>query len=488
MRGTACCERLTPREEMARDRLEESVGGQSDDRTESTATRSTEPTGERSGAAVAHAALVIVLDGEHVMDGGMLVPLAGVDTLTIGRGDKRALEVVATRPKALKLTLPDRKVSSTHLSVRLVQRRVLVRDAGSTNGTFLEERKLENGEEVELPPFAALRLGQTLLAFVPDANPTASPRSWPFPTSSGTFARELARLERVARTTLPLILLGETGSGKEVVARAVHERSGRPGACLAVNCAALPQQIVEAQLFGHVKGAFSGAIRDEPGFFRAADRGTLLLDEIGDLPGPSQAALLRTLQEGEVTPVGAFKPVKVDVRVIAATHQPLESMVEEGRFRADLFARLSGFVFHLPPLRERRADLGFLVAALLGRSALTVRVRAECVAALYRYGWPLNVRELDKVLTAAVHLSEDGLIRLEHLPQTLVAGGGLILEGGHRGAPPPLLKDEDAALKEELVRRLDATGRNVSQVAREMGKARQQVQRWMRRFGLKEPG
>ncbi|NUO49062.1 MAG: sigma 54-interacting transcriptional regulator [Polyangiaceae bacterium] len=451
-------------------------------RTESTVTSETEPTGDRLSSAVGRRALVVVIDGEHVDEGGFVVPLDGVSSITIGRGDHRQMDVLSASPRTLRLSLPDRKVSSTHATITVEGSRIVLRDEGSTNGTFIGDRRVEV-EELVLP-HAPLRVGHTLLTLLPDAAPTRS--KWPFVTTSGPFARELGKLERVASTTLPLILLGETGAGKEVVARAVHERSGRPGACLAVNCAALPQQIVEAQLFGHVKGAFSGAVRDEPGFFRAADRGTLLLDEIGDLPAPSQAALLRTLQEGEVTPVGAFKPVKVDVRVIAATHQPLEAMIAEGRFRADLYARLSGFVFRLPPLRERLADLGFLAASLLAREKLSAKLRPEVVEALYRYSWPLNVRELGKVLTAAVHLSEDGIIRLEHLPEVMSRA---ISDSGRETSASgeiPALREEDIALRDDLVRRLEAAQYNVSQVARDMGKARQQIQRWMRRFGLRE--
>jgi transcriptional regulator with GAF, ATPase, and Fis domain len=454
----------------------------SENRTESTVTSETEPTGDRLSSPVGRRALVVVIDGEHVADGGFIVPLDGVSRVTIGRGDQRQIDVLSASPRVLRLSLPDRKVSSTHATITIEGARAILRDEGSTNGTYVGDRRLE-GDETVLP-HAPIRAGHTLLTMVPDAASTRS--KWPFVTTSGAFSRDLGKLERVASTTLPLILLGETGAGKEVVARAVHERSGRPGACLAVNCAALPQQIVEAQLFGHVKGAFSGAVRDEPGFFRAADRGTLLLDEIGDLPAPSQAALLRTLQEGEVTPVGAFKPVKVDVRVIAATHQPLETMISEGRFRADLYARLSGFVFRLPSLRERLADLGFLAASLLEREKLSAKLRPEVVEALYRYSWPLNVRELGKVLTAAVHLSEDGIIRLEHLPEVISKA---IADGGRETSASgeiPALREEDIALRDELVRRLEAAQYNVSQVARDMGKARQQIQRWMRRFGLRE--
>ncbi len=450
------------------------------DRTDSTS--SSEDRIGDADAGVDHLALVLVADGEHVADAGKLIPLEGVASVGIGRGDARGVEVATVKPLRLSLTLPDRKVSSSHATITVSGRRVRVRDEGSTNGTFVDDVRVTG--EVDLPPHVALRVGHTLLVLLDDANPMLGGRAWPFPTTSGAFARDLKRLERVAPSALPVILLGETGSGKEVVARAVHERSGRSGGFLAVNCAALPQHLVEAQLFGHVKGAFSGAVRDEPGFFRSADRGTLLLDEVGDLPAASQAALLRTLQEGEVTPVGAVKPTRVDVRVIAATHQDLEGMVRDGRFRADLFARLSGFVFRVPPLRERRADLGFLAAGLLEKEGLSARIRPDALVALYRYGWPLNVRELGKVLTAGVHLSEDGVVRLEQLPPHITTGRAPT--GSALPPSAPLLDTEDAALRDDLLRRLEATGYNVSQVARDMGKARQQVQRWMRRFGLRE--
>src|SRR5262249_4252107 len=161
---------------------------------------------------------------------------------------------------------------------------------------------------------------------------------------------------------LSILLLGETGTGKEVLARSLHALSQRPGPFIAVNCGAIPENLVEGQLFGHVRGAFSGALKDEPGLVRAAQGGTLLLDEIGDLPASSQAALLRVLQESEVRPVGSTQTVKVDVRIIAATHRPLESLIKGNAFRHDLYARLAGFRFELAPLRKRKVDLGLLIA------------------------------------------------------------------------------------------------------------------------------
>src|SRR5439155_8887584 len=174
------------------------------------------------------------------------------------------------------------------------------------------------------------------------------------------LAREFERLQLVADSSVPVLLRGESGTGKEVLAAAIHKLSGRPGAFQAVNCGAIPPNLVESELFGHRRGAFSGAVTDHPGMVRGADRGTLLLDEVGDLTLAAQAALLRVLERHEVLPVGGNKAVRVDLRVVAATNRNLDELVAEGRFRADLLARLSGYVCVLPELRDRQEDFSLL--------------------------------------------------------------------------------------------------------------------------------
>ncbi len=211
---------------------------------------------------------------------------------------------------------------------------------------------------------------------------------------------------------------------------------------------------------------------DAPGLLRSADGGTLFLDEIGDLPAPSQAALLRTLQECEVVPVGAVRPVRVDLRVVSATHRVLDDLVAHGDFRSDLYARLAGFTFRLPPLRDRRQDLGVLVAALVGKRARALRPDAG--RALLRYDWPLNVRELRQALEAAIAMAEGEAIGVAHLPDDIAGSAS----ASPLGADP---------VQEKLVASLTQHRGNVSQVARELGTARMQVQRWMRRFGI-DPG
>jgi len=290
------------------------------------------------------------------------------------------------------------------------------------------------------------------------------------------------KLETIARATLPILVTGETGTGKEVTARAIHALSGRRGEYVAINCAALPESLVEAELFGHRKGAFSGALEDRPGLVRAAHGGTLFLDEIGELRAPAQAALLRVLEEQEVRPIGARAPVKVDVRFVSATNRPLEKMVEAGTFRADLFHRLVGHRVELWPLRSRREDLGLFLAPLLERHAGEAASRASlhprAARALFEHDFPGNARELEKTLGAAIALAGGGEMTIDHLPgwargETLVPQASTEAERG-----------EDVALRDELVRLFREHKGNVSAVARVMGKARMQVQRWMKRFGI----
>jgi transcriptional regulator with PAS, ATPase and Fis domain len=273
---------------------------------------------------------------------------------------------------------------------------------------------------------------------------------------------------------VPIELLGESGTGKEVVARALHALSGRAGRLVAVNCGAIAGNLVESELFGSRRGAFSGA-EDRVGHVRTADRGTLLLDEIGDLPLPAQAALLRVLQEGEVVPVGDSVPIAVDVRVIAATHRDLDAKVAAGEFRADLLARLGGLRATLPPLRDRREDLG-LILAEAGPRALT----REAGRALLAHDWPLNIRELRQAIDAAIALAGDAAIGLEHLPEPVRRAH---LQPGDEAAVDAL-SAEDRAVRDRLVELLREHRGNVAAVARSLGKARPQVHRWLRRFHL----
>jgi transcriptional regulator with PAS, ATPase and Fis domain len=454
------------------------------DETERTSTK------DRARAPRVEAFLFLVIEGARLDGGGLRVSLSGIDELTIGRGEPRSLK--RTKTTHAMLAVPDARMSTTHAQVIRRDGWYFIHDADSTNGTQrngapVDEAKLSDGDLLEL--------GQTLFQYreivdeearAPsgDLDPsTAPPQPMGLTTLDPKLAKRFARLARVAASPLSTMLLGETGTGKEVLARAIHQLSKRPGPFVAVNCGAIPQNLVESHLFGHVKGSFSGATRDEPGLVRAAHGGTLLLDEIGDLPSGSQAALLRVLQEGEVLPVGSAQPVKVDVRIVSATHQPLDALVEKGVFRRDLYARLAGYTFAVPPLRDRMVDLGLLVAAVMktvhspAKSGL--RLHREAVRAMARYAWPMNVRELEQCLRASGVLAEDGIVTPRELPAAIADA---LTEGAieaEEGATP----DDDDLRRELLMRLADARG-NVSEVARAMGKARQQIQRWLRRLDI----
>jgi transcriptional regulator with GAF, ATPase, and Fis domain len=379
-------------------------------------------------------------------------------------------------------------MSEQHAQLMRVQGRWMLEDRGSkngcaVNGKTVERAALEDGDVIEL--------GSTFLLFRDRAIPVtgdddlaADELRPPLPgvgTFSAALAEQIAAAATAATSLVPILIRGDTGTGKEVLARAIHARSGRKGPFVGVNCGALPATLVEAELYGHRRGAFSGAVEDRPGHVRAADRGTLLLDEIGDLPPPAQATLLRVLQEREVVPIGESLPVRVDVRVVAATHVDLPTRVADGRFRRDLLARLSGLVVELPPLAERREDLAMLIAALLEAGDLgNLALTPAAARALFIHDWPDNVRELGMALATAGALAGRGPIDLAHLPRPLRAPA----PGSAEAPEAEPLSDDERAQREQLEALLAEHGGNISAVARAAGKARWQIHRWMRRFGI----
>jgi two-component system response regulator HydG len=247
---------------------------------------------------------------------------------------------------------------------------------------------------------------------------------------SPAMRRTVKRALVVALTSAPIVLLGETGSGKEVLARAIHfasPRHARP--FVPVNCAAIPNELLESELFGHARGAFSGAIADKPGLFEAAAGGTLLLDEIGDLPPLLQVKLLRVLQDGQVRRVGSNLSIATDVRVIAATHRDLASLVESGAFRADLYYRLNVFSLRIPALRDRREDIVPLARQLLERERPPRQLAPAAEELLWRYHWPGNVRELSNVVRYAAAMADGPFVHAHHLPEGIARA--------HTAATPP---------------------------------------------------
>ena len=305
-----------------------------------------------------------------------------------------------------------------------------------------------------------------------------------------TSMREVhKRIGLAAASEAPVLILGETGTGKEMVARALHRHSARAARpFLAVNCAAIPKELLESELFGHVRGAFTGAAADRPGCFRAADGGVLLLDEIGDMASAVQAKILRVLQEGEVTPLGSNRTVKVDVRLLAATHRDLDAAVGDGGFREDLMYRLNVLPIRIPPLRERLADIIPLAEHFLRLAAKAEKPKglsAEAAQRLLRHTWPGNVRELKNLMDrcqALVHHAVIGASDLEALWDMNGAQTSSAL-------PPDWLEAELPAATARLERiliqhALAQSGGNRADAARRLGIHRQLLYRKLKQFGL----
>jgi len=438
---------------------------------------------EIGGAPRRSPCLFLVLEGLRPLAAPARFSLDDVDEVLLGRGDERA---VKRGKRRLEVRVPDPWMSSRHARLEPRSSRWVLEDT-SKNGTVVNGERvsgttvLGDGDLIETQrTFFLFRDAVEGLEGAADVDArSAAPPLPALATVLPPLQRAFAEVDLLARSPVSIILFGESGTGKEVVARAVHVLSKRSGPFVAVNCGALVPSLVESELFGVKKGAFSGAGEDRPGLVRSAHKGTLFLDEVGDLPPPAQAALLRVLQEREVLPVGGTKPVAVDVRFVCASHRNLAALVETGGFRADLHARLLGRRVELPPLRDRTEDLGILVGAILARIHREGDVPAlhpAAARALLLHDWPANVRELEQALTAACVLAGRGPIELKHLPPELAAP-----------RPRPAAEAESEAqqaLRAELARLLAEHKGNISAIARAMGKRRQQIQRWMRRLGM----
>lgn len=300
---------------------------------------------------------------------------------------------------------------------------------------------------------------------VPPAVFAPSRRPAPIERIVGTspqLGEVLRQVETVAATEATVLILGETGTGKELIAQALHTMSPRRNApLLKVNCAAISAGLVESELFGHEKGAFTGAIAQHTGRFEAADGGTLFLDEVGELPLDTQVKLLRVLQEGEFERVGSNQPINVDVRIIAATNRCLEDQVRSGRFRADLLYRLNVFPLHVPPLRERVDDIPRLTEHFLTVLSRTLGKRLDCVsrrsmAQLKRYAWPGNVRELQNVIERAAILARGPVVEIDD-PD--IEGSANLDDLATNHGPLPTL---EAAARSHIIKALERTGWTIS--------------------------
>jgi sigma-54 dependent transcriptional regulator, acetoin dehydrogenase operon transcriptional activator AcoR len=462
----------------------------------STLSRHAKPS--RASGVSSYLFLVFQCDAPHAPS--LRLRLDEVESVEIGRSREPSAAQVDRSGGRVAVRIPDSWMSSSHALLHRVLGSWVLEDTKSKNGTLLngqvtERAELADGDLIELGhSFICFRSGLAGPANGP-AVVTADRLQEPavgLVTLMPSLAEEFEKLEAIAPSSVCVVIRGESGTGKEVIAAAVHKLSRRSGPFVPVNCGALSRGLVESELFGYRKGAFSGAEEDRVGIVRAADRGTLFLDEIGDLPLSAQTVLLRVLQEGEVLPVGANRAMKVDIRLVAATHRDLDAMVERNEFRADLLARISGFTLSLPPLRQRREDLGLLISRLLKREASEragrVEFTADAARAVLAYPWPLNIRELGKCLLPAVILARNGPVELSHFPES-IRGSGAKKAWRRLGETPGdreqrRLSESDRRRREEIRALLQQHSGNVTAVAQALGKARSQVQRWIRRYRL----
>ncbi len=358
---------------------------------------------------------------------------------TLGRSEENDIRV------------DDSSVSRKHAVIYLGPP-LRIEDLGSANGTRvrrekgvggtvrLVETRIEPGHSVEFAVGDAINVGSTILVVrrSNDDEPESARAalSSPYVVRDEAMKRLYALAERVAEGPISVLLLGETGVGKEVLAETIHRKSSRRhGPFLRLNCAALSESLLESELFGHEKGSFTNAVRSKPGLFETAEKGTVFLDEVGELPLGIQVKLLRVLEDRKVMRVGGLSPRPIDVRFISATNRDLAAEVARGTFRQDLYFRLNGIALSIPPLRERRSEIEALARAFVTRAAASIGrtppvITREALAALLAYDWPGNVRELRNAIERAVVLAE-GMIKPEDL--VLDGGGASSMIAGSRG-------------------------------------------------------
>jgi DNA-binding NtrC family response regulator len=416
-------------------------------------------------------------------DGAELVPALALAFNDQGRG---ATEHLRIPPGGLLLGLgaevfarpfADERMSVRHAEIRVEEGRAYVRDLASEGGTringdaLLGKRALNAGD--------VLRLGDTLLVYAPAAAVTLDEPASELVGESAALVAVRRSIEAVALHKHSVVVTGETGTGKEVVARVLHQRSKRTGPFLAVNCGAFAEGLLPSDLFGHVRGAFTGAVAEQQGLFRAACGGTLLLDEVAEISIGLQANLLRVLEMREVRPVGSTKDFAVDVRVIATSNRELMSLVQERTFRSDLYSRLAQWTIRLPPLRERRDDIPALTRNLLARCDAKGRaLTPDLSEALLLHDWPLNVRGLFNVLAIASICAPSG----EALSLGAEVRSALWTSRTLATAPPE--KGALAIDKDDLERLLERFHGGVTAAARHLGITRPKLYRLLHVRGV----
>jgi transcriptional regulator with PAS, ATPase and Fis domain len=398
---------------------------------------------------------------------------------------QKTLVSIGTLPEN-DLVLADQTVSRKHAVVEEKTDGYVIRDLNSTNGTFLDGIRVR---EAYLTPGSVIRLGQTEISFSPleeriEILKSNANRFGELIGSSSPLQEVYGILERIAPTDVSVLLEGETGTGKELAARAIHSHSRRTGGPFVVfDCGAVAPNLIESELFGHEKGAFTDAVKSRQGAFELADGGTIFLDEIGELSPDLQPKLLRALDQRVTKRVGADKPVPVNVRVISATNKDLEKEVKAGRFREDLFYRLSVVRVYMPPLRKRKEDIETITEYLLAGISSDIGKKVnglspEAYAALMKYSWPGNVRELKNVLERAAALSDSGKIEAKDL----------FLSHGKKTAPLDGLsgKTLEDIEKAAIHATLKSVSGNKTEAAKMLGIAYSTLYEKMKKYGMRE--
>jgi len=416
-----------------------------------------------------HAAQLRIVDGP---DRGLEIDLPPIGVVI---GSERTCDVVLT----------DAWVSRRHCSVSPTTQGFQITDLGSKNGTVIDGVAVT---KVVAPPGVAIRIGKTLIQLMPadepiDIPPSASDHFGGLYGASTVMRQVFAMLERAAKSNAPVLFLGESGTGKELMARGVHDASPRrDGPFVVFDCGASTDTLIESDLFGHIKGAFTGAVGDRQGAFAAAHGGTLFLDEIGDLPVAVQPKLLRMLEAGEVVPLGGRKSEHYDVRVVAATHRDVFAEVARGGFRGDLYYRLAVVEVQVPPLRQRASDVAKLIAMFLERAGaphLASQVGGPALERLERYHWPGNVRELRNVIQRAVVLGGTGLIDVEHLPDNVMRAAAPAGSPA-TGSVTPIREME----REMILRALEETGQDKRRAAALLGISLKTLYNKLAKYGI----
>jgi DNA-binding NtrC family response regulator len=379
------------------------------------------------------------------------------------------------------LRLDDPRASRQHAELRWsdIHCAYFVHDLNSRNGVHVNGARISRER---LRPGDVLRIGETVfrLAVVDPAAAALAPLQPPFVGRSASLRRTLELTHRLAPSSTPVLVLGATGTGKDLVAQVLHRHSARPGPMIAVNCAALPGHLVESELFGHEKGAFSGADGARAGLFRAAEGGTLFLDEVGELPIEIQAKLLRALDARAIRSVGAVAERPINVRIVAATNRELTDEVIPGRFRADLYARLSESVIRIDPLRDRPEDLEPLwhhLVAELGGCA--IELCGDAFEAMALHSWPYNVRELRQLVRTALQRRGSGALTVDDLPAAMRRA-----TPGEAAAARLAIAPSEAPKERQLRRLLEEFHGSVKEVAAFLHKDRKQIYRWLDRHHI----